>query len=110
MAWPFRVGLGPDEFLHGQVGRDPRPAAATPARVVVHVDLEPEPIRLAADVFETLAPRRQAKARRPLRRALVHFHDEHAADADALHGFQVGGDAVAGDVAVEPEPIDPGPR
>ena len=46
---------------------------------------------------------------RPDGRALVHLHDQHAADADALHRLQVGGDPLAGDVAVEPEPVDPRP-
>ena len=40
-------------------------------------------------------------------RPLIDFHDEHAADAHAPHRLQVGGDAFARDVAVEPEPIDP---
>ena len=41
------------------------------------------------------------------RNALVNLHDQHAADADAVHRFEIGGDAFAGDVAVQPEPIDP---
>ena len=32
--------------------------------------------------------------------ALVDLHDEDAADADAFHCFEVGGDAFACDVAV----------
>ena len=105
----FDVGLGPDDLLHGQLGRDPRPAAAAPAGVVVHVHLQPQPVRLGADMLEQLAPQRPAEPRRAFRRALVHLHDQHAADAHALHRLQVGGDAVAGDVAVQREPIDPRP-
>jgi len=41
---------------------------------------------------------------------LVHFHDQHAPDTDALHGLQVSRDPLARDVAVQPEPIHPGPR
>ena len=42
--------------------------------------------------------------------ALVDLHDEDAADAHALHGLEVGCDPVAGNVPVEPEPINPGTR
>ena len=105
----FDVGFGRDDLLHGQVGRDPRAAAAAPAGVVVHVHLQAQPVRLGADVLEQAAPQRAAKRRVAFGRALVHLHDQHAADADALHRFEVRGDAVAGDVAVQPEPIDPRP-
>ena len=50
-----------------------------------------------------------AKSAGPLRRALIDLHDQHAADAHALHRLQVGRDAFLGDVAVEPEPVDPRP-
>ena len=102
------IGLGPDDLLHGLLGLDPRAAAAVPAGVVVHVHFEAEPLRLGVDVPEQLAPALAHEIHRAHRRALVHLHDEHAADADAFHRFEVGRDAVAGDVAVQPEPVDPG--
>lgn len=39
-----------------------------------------------------------------------HIHDEHAADAHALHRLQISGDAVGGDIGVVAKPIDPRPR
>ena len=83
------------DLLHRQFRRDPRPAAAAPAGVVVHVDFQPEPLRLAAGVLDERPPEGAGEGRRPLRRALVGLHVEHSADADPLHGFQVGGDALA---------------
>ena len=62
-----------------------------------------------AGVLDEVAPQRAGETGRPRRGALIGFHVEHAADADPLHGLQVGGDAVAGEVAVERKPINPGP-
>ena len=45
---------------------------------------------------------------RPEGRICVHLHDQHAADACPPHRFQVGGNSLAGDVAIDPEPVDPG--
>ena len=45
---------------------------------------------------------------RAVGRALIDVENECAADADAFHGFEVGGDSFAGEVAGEPGPIDPG--
>lgn len=36
------------------------------------------------------------------------LHPDHAADAGAFHGFMVLGEALATDVAIDPEPEDPG--
>ena len=66
-------------------------------------------MRFARDMLEQLPPPGLTERRHPFRSALVHFHDEHPADADALHRLQVRGDAIAGDVTVEPEPINPRP-
>jgi len=85
MLRPFEVCLAPHDLLHGLFGRDPRPAAAVPPRVVVHVDLEPEPLRLRDYVFEQCPPRVAHERHRPGRDTLVHLHDQHPADAHAFH-------------------------
>jgi hypothetical protein len=61
-------------------------------------------------MFEQPAPLRTGKRDSPRRDTLIDLHDEYTADADTLHGFEVGGDAFARDVAVKPEPIDPRAR
>ena len=109
MRRPREPGLAPDDLLHRLFRSDPGPAAPVPAGVVVHVDLEPEPSRLGDGELEQpppLVPHERSLANR---RALVDLHDQDAADADALHGLEVGRDPLAGDVAVQPEPVDPGP-
>ena len=53
---PLKPGLAPGQLLHGLLGADPRAAAAAPARVVVHIDLQAEPLRLATEVFKQLHP------------------------------------------------------
>ena len=100
-------GFRPDDFLHGVFGLDPRSAAAVPAGVVVHIDFDPQPAGFGDHVLEQLAPLRTGERHRAQRNALVDLHNQHAADADAVHRFKIGGDAFAGDVAVQPEPIDP---
>ena len=56
VEWAFDVGFRGDDLLHGQLGRDPRAAAAAPAGVVVHVHLQAQPVRFAAHVLEQAAP------------------------------------------------------
>ena len=107
---PLDDRLGPHDSLHGQFGRDPRAAAAAPAGVVVHVDFQAQAVRLLAGVLEQFPPQRPGEIRRPLRSALVHFHIQHAADADPLQRLQVGGDSLLREIAAQREPIDPGPR
>ena len=101
--------LAPDDLLHRLFRGDPRPAAPVPAGVVVHVDLEPEPPGLGDGMLEEPPPLVPHERRRTDRRALVDLHDQDAADPDALHGLEVGRDPLAGDVAVQPEPVDPRP-
>ena len=109
MRRPREPALRPDDLLHRLLRGDPRPAAAVPAGVVVHVDLEPEPPRLGDGVLEEPPPLVPHERGRADGRALVDLHDQDAADADALHGLEVGRDPLAGDVAVQPEPVDPWP-
>ena len=110
MARPFDVGLGPNDLLHRKFRRDPRTAAAAPASVIIHIDLQSQTMGFGADMLKQLAPDRRTERRLAFGRALVHFHDEHAADAGPLHRLEVGGDAVTGQIAIEPEPIHPRSR
>ena len=66
-------------------------------------------MRLLADMLEEGAPGRTAEARRAARRTLVGFHVKHSADADPFYRLEIGGDAIAGDIAVERKPINPWP-
>ena len=104
------VGFRPGQLLHGLLRGDPRSAAAIPAGVIVHVDLQSHAAGFGVDVAEQVAPGLFHEIHRPHRRPLVHLHNESAADAGAPHGFKIGGDAIARDVAIEPEPINPGTR
>jgi len=58
--------------------------------------------------LKQLSPRRTHELRRSFRDADVDFHEQQAADADALHGLQIGRDPLATEVAVHHEPVDPG--
>ena len=108
-ARPFNVHVREHYLLHGERGRDPRPAAAAPPRVVVHVHFQTKPVGLRYHELEQLAPLRAGKPCRPFRRALVHFHNQHAANAHPPHRFQVGGNPFARDIPIEPKPINPRP-
>ena len=68
-----------------------------------------QPVGLAAGVLEQFAPQRAGEIGRSLGRALVDFHVQHAADADPRHRLEIGGDAFLREIAVEREPVDPGP-
>lgn len=37
------------------------------------------------------------------------MQDDGASDADVMHSFEVSSNALSRDIAVEPDPIDPGP-
>ena len=103
------VGFRPNDLLHGQFRRNPRPAAAAPAGIVGHIDFKTQAVRLTADILEHIPPLRAAKIDISLRRSLVHFHNQHAADANTLHGLQIRLNPNFGDIAVKPEPVHPWP-
>ena len=104
------MGFAPCHFLHRLLGLDPRPAAAVPTGVVVHVDFEAQAFCLGVNVPERIAPRISHEIHRTDRRALIHLHDQCAAEPDPPHRFQIRCDAAVRDVAIEPEPINPWPR
>ena len=104
-----QVGLAPDDLLHRLLRCDPRPAAAVPARVIVHVHFQAQPPSLRRHVLEQAAPLRAHEISRSDGRALVRLHDQHAPNSHALHRLQISSDAVTRDIAAEPEPIDPWP-
>ena len=105
------LGFRPQQLLHRDVGRDMRPAAAI-AEIHAQREGEPEAVGLGDGPLHGLVPLLAASldraARCPARPA--DLHPDHAADADALHRFEILGDALAADVAVDPEPEHPGPR
>src|ERR1019366_5227146 len=88
------IDLAPDDMLHGKLRRDPRPPAAAPARVIIHIDFDAKTMRLLADMLEEGAPGRTAEARRAALRTLLGFHVKHSADADPFHRLEIGGDAI----------------
>jgi len=87
-----------------------RPAAAI---TEIHAQREgqPEAVGLGDGPLHGLVPLLAAGLDRSLRRPArpADLHPDHAADADAFHGFEVLGDALAADVAIDPEPEHPGP-
>ena len=103
----FEDALTDHDPLRRLVRFDPRPAAARPAGIVVHVDLESQPVGLRHHVPEHRAPRFGHEAMGAGRIAHVAVHEQQAPDAGSLHGLQIGGDALARDIAFEPETIDP---
>ena len=104
---PGDIRFAPDHFLHRQLGLDPWPATAIPARIIIHVHFQTQPLCLRVDMFEELAPFCSHEIDRTNWRSLIHFHDQHAADPDTFHGLQIRRNAVAGDIAVQPKPIHP---
>ncbi|OQB90847.1 MAG: hypothetical protein BWX84_01674 [Verrucomicrobia bacterium ADurb.Bin118] len=102
-------GTGHEE-LHGLLRFDPRPAAAGPTRSGVQGDLQTQPLRLLNGVFEISSPRVAHEFDRPFRNAHVHFHHDHAAETGALHGFEIGRDALPTRIAIHPHPISPRSR
>src|SRR6266567_6041739 len=103
------IGLAPDQFLHRQIRSDPGPSAAGPAGSVIHAEYESKPSRLGGGVAEHLMPLRGAETDWPGRNILGDIHEQSSAQPDALHGFEIRGDAFAGDVSIEPKPIYPRP-
>ena len=67
-------------------------------------------MRLGAHMLEQSKPGGGAEYSRAFGCALVHVHNGHAPNANAFHRFEIGGDAIAGDITVEPEPEDPRAR
>ncbi len=110
VRWALDDGLCPDDLLHRELRRDPRPAAAAPAGVVVHVDFQPQSLCLAASMPEKVPPEWSGKRGRAPRGALFRLHVKHPADSDPLHGFEIGGNTLLAQVAVQREPVDPRSR
>ena len=107
---PADVDRAGHHVLHRLLRLDPRAAAPRPAGSGVERDLQPQPLRFGNRMFEKSPPLGAHKLHRPLRDAHVDLHQEHAADACSLHGLEVGGNALAGEVAVHNEVIHPRPR
>ena len=101
------VRFDPNGFLHRERRGDPRSAAARPAGAIVHIHFQAEAPGFGDRMMEHVAPLGCAEADGAGWDFLSDIHQEDTADADALHCFEVGSDALAGDITVEPEPIDP---
>ncbi len=101
--------LAPNQPLHREFGRDVRSSAAV-AKVHRHVELQAKAFALAESVSDHLVPL-QARARHVTRRRPpwpADFHPQHTAHADALERLQIRRDPLPADIAVDPEPINPG--
>ncbi len=96
--------------LHRLLRLHPRPAAPGPARPGIQSHLQSQSFGLSDRVLEQRAPLGTHKLHRPARDAHIHLHHDHPADASPLQCLEVRGDALAGQVAIHHEPINPGPR
>ena len=63
------LDLCADDSLHRMFRRVPGPAAAAPPGVIVHVHLQPQPVRLGQRVLEQLSPLGTQEFNRPFRDA-----------------------------------------
>src|SRR5439155_22660698 len=88
------------DFLHGQVRSDPRAAAACPAGGIVKNYLQAEPPGFRDGVPEQFPPLRTPKTDRARRNILNYIQKNRATDADAVHGFQIGSDPLASNIAI----------
>lgn len=97
---------GPHEFLRRELRRNPRAAGAGVAGRVRHFHRESEACRLSGGVPQQIVELGRAKHDASARQCLFDDEQVEPADADALHRFEVGGDARARDIAVDPVPPD----
>ena len=97
-------------MLHRLLGLHPRPPTAGPPRTRVQRDLQSKPPRLAHGMPKHPAPLRAHEFHRTPRNPDIHLHQDHAAQSRPVHRLKVRRDSLAADIAVHPEPIDPGPR
>ena len=103
---------GPDDFLHGEFRRDPRPARARAARGARHAELKAEALALLGGVFHQVEPERGEHAGVAVgsigQTALADVDDLGPLEADGFHGLEVFGDSLFGDFVIQPMP--PGAR
>ena len=101
--------LAPDIFLHTLGGRDPGAAGFAPAGRAGDGDLEAELVGKRGGVLEGILPLRRHVDEAlvdDLRRIEGGVEDLDAAEADAMHPFEVEAYTLLGDVAVHPVPPD----
>ena len=101
--------LAPDIFLHTLGGWDPGAAGFAPAGRAGDGHLEAEFVGKRGGVFEGVLPFRRHVGEAlvdDLRRIEGGVEDLDAAEADAMHPFEVKPDTLLGDVAVHPVPPD----
>ena len=107
LAWPFHGRFAPRQFLHAPIGSDPGAAASRPAGTV-EANLDPALGRLADGQLHQVIPFRAA-VRDLACRMDADIEQQDTAHADILHALEVRDDPLAGDIAVHPIPIAPGP-
>ena len=99
--------LAPHVLLHCLGRCDPRPAAFTPPRGARDRHFEAQLVGQRRGVLEGVLPFRRHEDQpllHDLRRVQVRVEVLKARDAGSLHPFEVGLDAVLGDVAAHPVP------
>jgi|GEM_PF-4357730 len=102
--------VSPDDVLHGELRRDPRPAV-NPADTTSEAELKAEPLTFFHRVVDLGIPLRRAKDIIPVcfrRTALGQIYHVGSLVAQLFHGLEVLGDAVNRDIIIEPVP--PGAR
>ena len=102
--------VSPDDVLHGELRRDPRPAG-NPADTTSEAELKAKPLTFFHRVVDLGIPLRRAKDIIPVcfrRAALGQIYHVGSLVAQLFHGLEVLGDAVNRDIIIEPVP--PGAR
>ena len=100
--------FGADHVAHRLVGLDPRSARLAPTRAVEHANVHPQPAALTDGVLDHAPPFfGQGFHRAVFHIIQVDVADERLADPDAFHGFEVFGNALAGNVVSDPIPVAP---
>ncbi len=94
----------PSDASHRLFRLDPRSARLAPARRVEHHQLHLHPRRFLEGMPGQRGPFRRHHLDRA---AALDIADHGALDADLGHGFQILGDAIRRDVAVQPIPVTP---
>ncbi len=104
----------PGADVAGEIVRDARqinaPAAgAAPAGAVVEAELQSQPLAFPGRMAEEIVPFGGVEGHGAVRDRTRGVEELDAAEARAGERLEVGGDAVAGNVAVKPEPVHPRP-
>ena len=97
-------GVGPHDCLHALCRRDPATAARRPAGPVVHTQGHAQPFGLSGGPLDQVEPFGREVLGSACRIAIPHIENLRLANACLVHGLQVGRNAMARHIAVEPMP------